>query len=97
MKILTYFWRLLQLLAFLLLLAFATRNTDPVTVRFYLDRDWQVPLVAALFAFFAAGVVFGILACLSRLLRQRRQIVALKRELRAASAAEPHSPPAVGS
>ena len=42
-----------------------------------------VPLVLALLAFFAAGIVCGVLACTARVLRQRREIVGLKRELRA--------------
>jgi lipopolysaccharide assembly protein A len=89
MKIVTStFW----LLVFAALLLFAVRNTDPVTVRFYLDSRWEVPLVLALLAFFAAGVVFGVLACTARMLRQRREIVGLKREMRA-RAAERASPP----
>jgi|1185.fasta_scaffold844177_1 putative membrane protein len=83
------FW----LLVFTALLVFAVRNTDPVTVRFYLDSRWEVPLVLALLAFFAGGVVCGVLACAARLLRQRREIVGLKRELRARASAERGSPP----
>jgi lipopolysaccharide assembly protein A len=90
MRIVTWvFW----LLAFTALLVFAVRNTDPVTVRFYLDSRWEVPLVLALFAFFAAGVVCGVLACAARMLRQRRDIVALKRDLRARASAERASLP----
>ncbi|HZR70465.1 MAG TPA: LapA family protein [Burkholderiales bacterium] len=90
MKIVAWvFW----LLVFAALLLFALRNTDPVTVRFYLDADWEGPLVLALLAFFALGVVCGVLACTSRLLRQRREIVGLKRELRARSADRAPGPP----
>ena len=90
MKLITWvFW----LLVFAALLLFAIRNTDPVTVRFYLDSRWEVPLVLALLAFFAAGIVCGVLACTARMLRQRREIVGLKRELRARSPAERVSPP----
>jgi len=42
---------------FLFLLAFAARNTDPVTLRFYFDLAWQMPLVALLLAFFVAGAL----------------------------------------
>jgi putative membrane protein len=90
MKIVIWaFW----LLVFTALLVFAVRNTDPVTVRFYLDSRWEVPLVLALLAFFAAGMVSGVLACTARLLRQRREIVRLKRELRARTSAERVAPP----
>lgn len=85
MKIVAWmFW----LLVFAALLLFAARNTDPVTVRLYLDSAWQGPLVLALLGFFAAGAACGVLACIARLLRQRREIVALKRELRARSSLE---------
>ena len=90
MKIVT---RVFWLLVFAALLVFAVRNTDPVTVRFYLDSRWEVPLVLALLAFFAAGVVLGVLACMARMLRQRREIVGLKRELRARAPAERSSQP----
>jgi putative membrane protein len=83
------FW----LVVFAALLVFAVRNTDPVTVRFYLDSRWEVPLVLALLVFFAGGVVLGVLACMARMLRQRREIVGLRRELRARSSVERASPP----
>jgi hypothetical protein len=38
-------------------------------------------------------VVFGVVACTARLLRQRREIVGLKRELRARASAERSAPP----
>ena len=69
-----------RLAAFLVLLAFAAKNTDPVTLRFYFDLAWQLPLVALLLGFFAAGVLFGLAAILGTVLRQRREIGRLKRE-----------------
>jgi putative membrane protein len=90
MKLVTW---LIWLLVFTALLLFAVRNTDPVTVRFYLDSRWEVPLVLALLAFFAAGVVCGVLACTARVLRQRREIVGLKRELRSRAPQERASQP----
>ena len=47
--------RTVWLVLFLLLLAFAAKNTAPVALRFYFDLVWQAPLVLVLFAFFAAG------------------------------------------
>ena len=47
---------------FVVLLAFAAKNTDPVTLRFYFDLAWQAPLVALLLAFFAAGALLGLIA-----------------------------------
>jgi lipopolysaccharide assembly protein A len=71
---------------FILLLAFAARNTEPATLRFYFDLAWQAPLVLMLLAFFAGGVLLGVLATVGALLRQRREISRLRREARAAGA-----------
>ena len=73
---------------FLFLLAFAARNTDPVTLRFYFDLAWQMPLVALLLAFFVAGALLGLAAALGVLIRQRREIGRLQREIDA-----PRTPP----
>jgi uncharacterized integral membrane protein len=40
----------------------------------------EAPLVAVLFAFFAAGALFGILALLGTVLRQRREISLLRKK-----------------
>jgi putative membrane protein len=92
----------LRLIIFLFLLAFAAKNIAPVTLNFYFDRSWQAPLVVVLFGFFAAGALFGVIAMVSGLLGQRREILRLRRELRghaktteAARAADPGRPPVV--
>lgn len=64
---------------FVVLLAFAARNTEPVTLRFYFDLAWQAPLVALLLAFFAAGAVLGLIAMSGSYLAQRREIARLQR------------------
>ncbi len=64
---------------FVLLLAFAAKNTEPVTLRFYLDLAWQAPLVALLLAFFAAGVALGLMAMLGTVFSQRREISRLEK------------------
>jgi len=74
--------RTVWLLLFLLLLAFAAKNTEPVALRFYFDLVWQAPLVLLVFAFFTAGALLGVLAVLGTLLRQRREILRLRREAR---------------
>ena len=71
----------IRLIVFLLLVAFAAKNADPVTLRFYFDLAIETPLVVALFGFFAAGALFGILALLGTLLRQRREIAVLRRRV----------------
>jgi len=79
----------LRLIVFLLLAAFAAKNVEPVTLRFYFDLALQAPLVVVLFGFFAAGALFGILALVGTLLRQRRQISLLKKQTSSAEALQP--------
>ncbi|HXF67249.1 MAG TPA: LapA family protein [Burkholderiales bacterium] len=90
----------LKLALFVLVLLFAVKNTEPVAVRYYLGGEWRAPLVFVLLTFFCAGVAAGIAACLPRLLRQRREIGALRRELqesrRGSPAAEEQAARAVG-
>ena len=66
----------------LVLLGFAVKNTEGVVVHYFLGLEWQAPLVFVLLVFFAAGVVLGLTASLAILVRQRREILGLKRELR---------------
>ena len=85
----------IRLALFVLLLAFAARNTEPVTLRFYFDLAWQAPLIAVLLAFFAAGAVLGLIAMLGTFFAQRREIARLQRvessrkEFAAAAASQP--------
>lgn len=67
-------------LLFVLLLGFALKNTDPVTVRYYFGVAWQAPLVVVLLVIFVLGAAGGILATLGYMLRQRREIGRLKRQ-----------------
>ncbi len=69
-----------RLILFLFLVALAAKNVEPVTLRFYFDTSAEMPLVVALFAAFALGALFGMLALLGTLLRQRREIGALKKQ-----------------
>jgi len=77
----------IRLGVFLLLIAFAAKNVEPVVLRFYFDLALQAPLVLVLLGAFALGALFGVLALLTTVLRQRRQISLLKRPL------EPVVPP----
>jgi len=82
MKFITHLSWLLRALLFLAILAFALMNTGPVTLRFFLGQTWQTPMIVALLFFFASGAALGVLACVSRLARQRREILKLRREQR---------------
>jgi len=92
MRLLTW---TVRLALFLLLLAFAARNTAPATLKFYFDLAWEAPLIVLLLAFFAGGALFGLVAALGALLRQRREIGRLRREVRARAPAQelPAVPP----
>lgn len=78
---------LLGVVLFLLALGFAIKNSDTATLTYYLGYQWQAPLVLMLLVFFCAGVAVGVAAVLGFVFRQRREILLLKRELRAKSQA----------
>ncbi len=78
---------------FVLVLSFAAKNTDTVTLHYYLGYDWQAPLVVVALIFFSAGAVIGILAALGHLFRLRREVSALKRKLRDQARSGSASPP----
>ncbi len=73
---------LLKTAVFLLLLGFAFKNTDSVVVRYFPGLEWQTPLVFVLLVFFGIGIAVGVMASLGIVVRQQREILGLKRELR---------------
>jgi putative membrane protein len=79
MRYLSWF---LGLVLFLLALGFAVKNSELITVRYYLGYQWQAPLALVALIFLGAGAVLGVVASLGFVFRQRREILALKRELR---------------
>ena len=83
----------IRVLVFLLLVAFAAKNVEPVTLRFFFDLALQTPLVLALFAFFALGALFGMLALVGTVLRLRREISLLKKSMQPSPAAPLIPPP----
>jgi lipopolysaccharide assembly protein A len=85
-----FFFLLLKAFLFLLLFGFAFKNADDITVRYFLGLEWQAPLVLVLLVFVGLGIAGGVMASLSIIVRQRREILALKRELRSL----PHAPAA---
>ena len=85
----------IRLVVFVLLVAFAAKNVEPVTLRFYFDLSLHTPLVLALFGFFALGALFGVLALLTTVLRLRREISVLKRPRAEPPTVPPTFPPPV--
>jgi len=89
-------WVVLPLL-FLFFISLAVKNLDPVAVRYFLGHEWRAPLIFVLFLFFVVGAVLGILAAFGIIVRQRREMSALRRQLvaRAEPVREPPSPDVV--
>ena len=77
----------IRLVVFVLLVAFAAKNVEPVALRFYFGVELKAPLVLALLAAFALGALFGVAALLGTIVRQRREISLLRKP------AEPAPPP----
>lgn len=72
---------LFQMLIFIILLGFALKNGQPVTLHYFFGYEWQSTLVIVSLLFFAVGAGLGILATLGIWFRQRREISRLKREI----------------
>jgi len=68
-----YLGWLIKAVIFILVLGFALKNSQVVTVYYYLgSRD--APLVLVLLGFFAMGAITGLLAIMPYLIRQRREL-----------------------
>jgi putative membrane protein len=77
-----FIW-LLRAALFIVLLGFAVKNSSTVTLHFFFDAAWPLPLVAVMLIFFATGAAVGLSAALGTFLRQRREILRLKKEIEA--------------
>lgn len=71
-----------RIVLFIALLGFAVKNDQPITLHYYFGYEWQSYLVIVLLIFFIAGVVIGMLAMFAKMLRLRREIAVLKRDIR---------------
>ncbi len=76
---------------FLLALGFAIKNSDSVTLHYYLGYQWQAPLALVVLAVFCTGTVVGIAVSLGYVFRQRRELVKLRRELQRHLHASPNN------
>jgi len=93
MKVLLFFSWFLRGCLVLVLIAFGLKNTDAVTLHFFLGKSWEMPLIALLLLFMVIGVALTLLAWLGVYLRVRKEIQALKRQLRAFAVPPPGVPP----
>ncbi|MDX3907544.1 MAG: LapA family protein [Pigmentiphaga sp.] len=72
----------LRLVVFVVVLLFALKNTDRVNVYFFADHlISEVPLIVVMLASFVLGAIFGLLLTVPGVMRRRREIAALRREL----------------
>ena len=75
---------LLRIALFVVLFGFAVKNSGLVTLHFFFDAAWSLPLVAVMLLFFAAGALAGLSAALGSFLRQRGELVRLRQQLETA-------------
>jgi putative membrane protein len=82
----TVVW-ILRFLIVVILVWFAVKNAQPITIQGLPGQTLEGPLVFILFIVFVAGVVIGILAWVPTVVRQRREIARLARDLKRDNAA----------
>jgi putative membrane protein len=78
-----YFTWIFRAVLFIVLLGFAYKNDQSVTLNFFFGYEWQSTLVIVLLIFFTAGAVVGILAMLPNVMKKSREISVLKRVIKA--------------
>ena len=77
-----FIYPILGIVLCVLLLGFIIKNMQPVELHYYLGFVWRTPLSLMLLITFLVGVVAGIAVCISSLIKQRRRLIALQRELK---------------
>ncbi|MGE5097341.1 MAG: LapA family protein [Betaproteobacteria bacterium] len=70
---------IVRFLVVVILVWFAVKNVDPVTINGFPGQTWEAPLVFVLLVVFVTGVVIGLLAWIPTIVRQRREIQRLRR------------------
>ena len=95
-------FRLVALVLFIIFFDFALKNTDEVVLHFFWGSQARSPIILLLLAFFVVGVAMGVLAMTGTVLRYRRELSRLQKEIEqnkintdsAARLREQPSPPA---
>lgn len=73
---------ILYTVLFILLLGFGLKNADPVVLHYYLGIAWQAPLSLMVLILISIGVAAGIIGLLPIFIKQRRELIALRREIK---------------
>lgn len=74
----TVVW-ILRFVIVVVLVWFAVKNAQVITIYGLPNQEWQAPLVFILLIVFVAGMLIGLLAWVPTVVRQRREIGRLKR------------------
>ena len=72
---------ILRFLIVVILVWFAVKNAQVVTIYGLPEQTWQAPLVFILLMVFVGGMLIGLLAWVPTVVRQRREIGRLKKNL----------------
>ncbi|MDR0563614.1 MAG: LapA family protein [Azoarcus sp.] len=76
----TFIW-IIRFILFFLLFCFAIKNVHVVDLNFFFNKQWHLPLVFIILVVFAVGALLGVTATVTSLLRQRREISRLTKQL----------------
>ena len=71
---------LIRIVVFVLFLAFAIENTEPVVINLFLGYYLEAPLVLFLLGALLVGLFLGMLTLVPNLIRKRRELAKLRRE-----------------
>jgi uncharacterized integral membrane protein len=83
---------ILRIAVVLVLVWFAVRNSQVVTLHGLPEQTWQAPLVFVVLVAFVSGVVIGLLAWLPTVVRQRREVGRLRKLQATAAPGQPAAP-----
>ncbi len=75
--------RIITALLFVLFFAFALKNTQEATLKFFLDYEFRGPLVVLLLGSFVGGAILGVLAMSPTVFRYRREMARQKKAIAA--------------
>ncbi|MDR3214194.1 MAG: LapA family protein [Azoarcus sp.] len=78
---------LVRFVLFLFLFGFAVKNDHVADLYFFFGRQWHLPLVFIILVTFGIGALLGVTATITSLLRQRREISRLRRQIERAEQA----------
>ena len=85
---------IVRFLIVVVLVWFAVKNAQVVTLHGLPDQQLQAPLVFVLLVVFVAGVIIGLLAWVPTVIRQRRELGRLRRAAEKQAALASINPPA---